>query len=89
MWSVLRWLALVTSVMNGPDCSAHLQNDNIVVAEGAKLWSPTGVTPDHLVDEILEIQGQLFNTNTLVGQGVHGQCSQIIASLMNLQFCRY
>lgn len=43
----------------------YLQNHNIIITEGTKLWSPGSIAPDNLVDEILKVQSQLFYTHTL------------------------
>ena len=35
-----------------PDTWTHLQDDNVIVAKGAELVTPSGVMADHLVDDI-------------------------------------
>lgn len=44
---------------------ANLEDDDVIVAEGAELGAPVGIIPDDLVDEILEVQRQLLDTHTL------------------------
>lgn len=43
----------------------HLEDDDVIVAEGTELRAPNCIVPDDLVDEILEIQRQLLDAHTL------------------------
>lgn len=49
----------------GLSVCTDLQYHNIIITEGAELRGPGSITPDHFIDEILEIKGQLLHTHTL------------------------
>lgn len=43
----------------------HLEDDDVVVAEGAELAGPGGVVTDHLVNDVFEVQRQLLHRQVL------------------------
>lgn len=48
-----------------PPLPPHLEDDDVVVAEGAELAGPGGVVTDHLVNDVLEVQRQLLHRQVL------------------------
>ena len=49
----------------------YLQDDDVVVTEGAELSGPGSVSPDHLVDQILKVQRELLHTHSLTHTHTH------------------
>lgn len=49
--------------------AADLKYHHVVVTDGAELRRPVGVASDHLIDQVLEVEGELLHTDTLHGGG--------------------
>lgn len=51
----------------------HLQDDDVIVTEGAELVAPGGVMADDLIDDVLEVQCELLHRQILALGEVGGR----------------